>query len=88
MRNLLNNSIDEYAHSDNDSYIENNVSFQELRVVTNFFFTRQGFTSDDLWNTYNSENREMITNIPLIKSFIKDCSNEKEIEELIRSLVK
>lgn len=88
MRNLLNNSIDEYAHSDNDSYIENNVSFQELRVVTNFFFTRQGFTADDLWNTYNSENREMITNIPLIKSFIKDCSNEKEIEELIRSLVK
>lgn len=85
--NMLTICIDELAHSDYNQYIEQNLSLVQLRNLTKFFFDWKGITSDELWYIYNSDNKEIITNIPLVKSFIKDCKNEQEIESLIRSLV-
>ncbi len=84
---MLTICIDELAHSDYNDYIEQNLSLEQLKNLTKFFFGWKGITSDELWHIYNSDNKEIITNIPLIKSFIKYCKNEQEIENLIRSLV-
>jgi hypothetical protein len=86
MKNLLEICIDEFAHSNNKPYMEQKMSFEQLLVFTKFFFKWNNFTSDYLWEIYNSENKEIITDIPLIKEFLKDCSNDNEIERLIRSL--
>jgi len=87
MNNLLEIYIDEFAHSNNMDYIDEKVSFGELKVILKFFFKWAKVTSDDLWDVYNSENKKMITNIPLIQDFINDCTNNEEIEILIRGLV-
>ena len=87
MKNILEVCIDEFAHSNNKKYMEQNMSLEEIRVITKFFFKWNGITSDELWDKYNSEDKDYITDIPLIKTFLKDCSNDTEIEKLIRSLV-
>ena len=87
MENMLEICIDEFAHSTNREYMEQNISFAQLREITKFFFKWNGITSDFLWETYNSENRELITTIPLVKEFLKDCANDYEVETLIRGLV-
>jgi len=87
MKNLLEICIDEFAHSDNRKYMEQKISFNELLVITKFFFKWNKINSDELWHIYNSENKETITSIPLVKEFLKDCRNDEEIEKLIRSLV-
>ena len=85
--NLLEIYIDEFAHSDNMEYIDRNVSFSDLKVVLKFFLGWAKITPDDLWNVYNSENKKMLTNIPLVKDFIDDCKNDEEIKCLIKELI-
>ena len=87
MNHILSICLDEYVHSNTDDYMEKNLSFEDLRKITKFFFGWQGIVGDDLWRIYNSENKELVTKIPLLQSFINDCDNNKEIEILIRSLV-
>lgn len=87
MENMLEICIDEFAHSINREYMEQNLSFEQLRQLTKFFFKWNGITSDFLWEMYNSEHSANITTIPLVKEFLNDCSNDYEVECLIRGLV-
>ena len=62
------------------------MSFNELLIFTRLLFKWNNYTPDFIWGIYLSDNREIITKIPLIESMLKECSNEVEIEELIKSL--
>jgi hypothetical protein len=90
MKNLLELCIAVFAKSDNSKYMEEKNSFEEVKQLTKFFFKWNGVTSNMLWEMYNTEDEEdkkLITDIPLIKEFLKDCIDETQVESLIRSLV-
>ena len=87
MSNLLEIYIDDFAHAPSEDYMNEKLSLFELKVITRFFFRWGGLDGDDLWDKYNSDNREMITDIPLVQYFIDDCKNIEEVESLIRGLV-
>lgn len=83
---ILKVTINEFIHADGMYWLHRNCSFFEIKKLMNIFCRYGNITGDDLWDIYNSENREYITNIPLLKEFIKDCQSDGEIESMIRGL--
>jgi hypothetical protein len=84
--NILSVIIDENIHEDLHYILENKASFNEIKILCRLFFRINDITGDTLMRVYNSENRDYVTNIPLLQSFIKECNGEEEIEALIRTL--
>jgi len=84
---ILEVQINEFIHASGMYWLERNCSWEEIKTLLRIFCRYGNVTGDDLWNIYNSENVEYITNIPLLKEFIKDCNSESEIESMIRGLV-
>lgn len=85
--NILKVQIDEFLHFDGMNWLEKNASFSEIKMLMKIFCRWANINGDDLWKIYNSENREYLTNIPLLNEFIKDCNTETEIESMIRELI-
>ena len=85
--NILKVQIDEFIHGHNMCWMEKNCSFSEIKILLKIFCRWANITGDNLWMIYNSENKEYITNIPLLKVFINDCQTDDEIEELIKELI-
>jgi hypothetical protein len=84
---ILKVQMDEFIHSNSMYWLEKHASFSEIKTLLKIFCRWANVNGDDLWKIYNSENREYITNIPLVNEFIKDCNSESEIESMIRGLV-
>ena len=84
---ILKVQIDEFIHSGGMYWLEKHASFSEIKILMKIFCRWGNVTGDDLWEIYNSENKDYVTNIPLLKEFIKDCNSDSEIESLIRGLV-
>lgn len=86
--NILEVQMLDFVKTGGIDWMERNVSFFDLQVLTKILFKWGNISEEDLWNIYNSENKEYITNMPLIKEFLKDCSTDEEIKELFKSLTK
>lgn len=86
--NVLSSTIDEFIHGDNIGIIAEKVSLSELKVILKFFLkTYGGITGEELVTIYKSQNKEYVTNIPLIKQFLKDYDTEIDKELFIKSLL-
>jgi hypothetical protein len=84
---ILKVQIDEFVHSSGMYWLEKHASFAEIKTLLKIFCRWSNTTPEDLWEIYNSENRDYLTNIPLLNKFIKDCNSDSEIESMIRGLI-
>ena len=83
---ILKDQIDEFIHSNGMYWLEKHASFEEVKILMKIFCKWAHINGNDLLEIYYSENRDYITNIPLLKEFIKDCNSKSEIEYMIRNL--